>query len=125
MAVIHSYRCRKCRAFVQDSLGYPDDCQCGSNEFEITFEDWRTLSCLEGGTARDSLVDSKGNRKKFNASEDPLVLHELCMEKGHGIRSFSDDQTLHYTEKLLVEGDTPKLRDEILKVRAENLKKSE
>lgn len=125
MPTLHDYSCDKCGKLVEDSFGYPDDCDCGSSAFTITFAYWRTISCLEGGMSADSLVDSKGNRKKFTFDDDPLCAIEAGLSESKGIRALSDDQTMYFMEKRMTDGNSIKLRDEVLKARQSALKSSE
>lgn len=121
---IHDYSCTKCGAIIEDVTSIPVSCQgCEGTSFTVTYRNWRTMHALEGGTARDSLHDSKGAYKKFNATSDPLCQIELGLGEDKGIRSFNADQSVHFMEKMLTDGDSPRLRDEMLRTRNENLKK--
>jgi hypothetical protein len=90
---------------------------------EITFSFWTTINGLDGGTARDSLVDSKGFRKQYNATEDPVCMAEVGGHDSHGIKTFTPEQSEYYRGRLIKDGDSPKLRREILRERAKNVGK--
>jgi hypothetical protein len=100
--------------------GFPVCIQCLSNEkpesrMRITFEFW-TKGIAH---SNDNTVDDKGFRKKFYATEDPVTMAELGFSEGMGIRKFDDDHTTYYRNRLARDGDSPKLRDEILEKRKE------
>lgn len=124
MAIIHDYLCKACGAVFEDVLGTPEPCACGHSELTITFQKWTKLTAMNRGRSWDDLVDGKGFRSAFKASEDPVCAYELgTIRDGAGIRTFSDEQSKHFASKVLRDGDTPQLRKEILAERNKNLGK--
>ncbi len=115
MAVLNDYQCKSCGKVYPDSLGKPEESCCG--EWEITFQNWKGFNFQRDYSSSSDTHTTHGVRRKFKASEDPLVQYELGLIPDHGIKSFSPDQSAHYAEKMMKDGDTPALRREILRER--------
>jgi hypothetical protein len=113
---LHDYVCEKCGKDFLDELSVPRCCEANAS---ITFKNWRSFNMVRDIIA-DALTDAKGYRQNFTALEDPVCRHSLGLETGGGINNFSPDQTREYQEKLQRDGDSPKLRKEILATRKEN-----
>lgn len=124
--IIHDYRCDACGHIERDywSASAPTCIECISagrdpSVMQVTFELWeRGL-----GHTNDELTDAKGFRKAFALTEDPVCLAELGMAPTAGIQKFTPEMVQHYREKLVKEGDSPKLRQEVLDKRQELVKK--
>jgi hypothetical protein len=88
---------------------------------------WTDVAVPNHGQSKNELSDSKGYRRVFNASEDPVCSIELGLVNDHasrGLRTFSPEQSQEYRAKLVRGEDTPALRREILRTRADNEKKA-
>lgn len=123
--IIHDYRCDQCGHIERDywSASAPTCIECISagrdpSVMQVTFELWeRGLTWTD-----DELTDAKGFRKAFCATEDALCLSELGMAPTAGIQKFTPDLVQEYREKLVRDGDSPRLRQEILDKRKELVK---
>ena len=125
----HDYLARCCGDMITDYFSYhhpvPAEelgmCGCGKNEWDVTFQNWTTFNQLRDVKGENDLVDDKGYRRKFKASEDPTLQIEVSGNDRHGIATFSPEQVTYYREKMLRE-DSPALRKEMLRQRVENIK---
>ena len=117
---IRDFRCPQCDHLERDVYGSSNPtCIVCETTMEITFEDWPPISFTD-----DKDTDSKGFRKTFGAAEDPVCLAELGLSEGTGIRKFNDEMTTEYRERLVKDGSTPRLRQEILEKRQEIIAKN-
>lgn len=121
MSPINDYLCQSCGIVMEDCIEKPTACEKCQGPVEVTFQNWRTMHRAESAS---DLTDSHGFRKAFGAAEDPLCKIEMGLENdnGHGIKTFSPGQQRYYVEKICKDGDSPKLRREILRQRAQNEK---
>lgn len=118
MGVLHDYICNKCGSIFIDYI-YPPQC-CGE-ECSITYAYWRKLGV---GSGDEHFKD--GYLNKAWASDDPLCKIELGLQDKIGdsrYRTFSKEQAAYYREKMRRDGDSHKLRKEILDAREENIKR--
>lgn len=120
---LHDYKCRNCGDVLLDQLESPtQECiSCGDVSYEITYSHWKTVGVGEDLSA---LEDRFGRRKAFTAGEDPTCAIELGLasDNGSGVRTFTPEQQSNYLQKIMKDGDSPKLRREILRQRADNNK---
>ena len=127
MPAIHDYRCQNCRALQMEQLEKPTTCECGNPQWEWTCEFWdkdKNPFIRRDFKSSNDLYTDLGFRRKFNVGDDPTALIELGLNPAHdkGISTFNIDQRMEYVGKLMKEGDSPKLRREILQQRVQNLK---
>ncbi len=122
MPAIHDYRCSACGAFVENSMGMPEEKCCENSQYEITFQNWKSFNYQRDYSSSNDTHTTDGIRRKFRASEDPIVQFELGLIPDHGIRSFDENQAAHFREKMMKDGDTPALRREILRERTKTQK---
>jgi hypothetical protein len=81
---------------------------------EITFQEWTDLALND-----DCLTDRSGKRKAFTVADDPLALAEIGLAEDARTRRMPPEMSAEYLHKYAVEGDSPKLRNEILEKAAE------
>jgi hypothetical protein len=120
MPPLHDYKCKSCGSVVVDSLEHPSNQCCSEPSYEITFQNWKNFNRRRDYCSTNDTHTTDGARRRFCATEDPLVQHELGLLPDHGLRTFSDEQSEYYIGKLMRDGDTPTLRKEILKQRVSN-----
>ncbi len=122
MAALNDYKCDYCFFILKDELEKPFSCPVCTREgtFDVTFENWKTFNSGTRDIIRDELVDSKGMRRQFTAGECPTSARELGLLPADGIRSFSNEQQQEYVGRYMRDGDSPKLRQDILKEREKN-----
>jgi len=120
MQPLHDYRCKACGDVEMDSLEVPSRQCCDSTAWEITFQHWKNFNFSRDYSSANDTHTVDGTRRRFSATEDPLVQYELGLLPDQGLRTFNDEQSEYYRGKLMKDGDTPTLRKEILKERVKN-----
>lgn len=99
-------------------------CNCGSQDIEVIFSQWRTVAYVNGGRPVNERVNPLTNTLNFHgAADDPLTRIELGLQDragDSGIRTFSPEQQCYFLEKLITDKDSKKLREEVLQTRKEN-----
>jgi len=110
---LNDYRCT-CGHIEQDCIEHPTTCPCGEPRYSVYFGLWRTVAYHGSST-----TDAQGRRKAFKATEDPLVMANLGLSSdpaSAGVRVTSDDQAKEFRERLARDGDSVKLRSDVLEV---------
>lgn len=133
----HDLLCTKCETMYPDMHVNPEGIKdghtilkcvvCGEEKMKIYFGMWDNMQIFNDGLG-DGRYDKKGRVRAFNAMEDPVAKIELGFHKDihdKGLQTFSQDQVLHFRERLAVEGNTPKLREKILETRNRNIAKEQ
>lgn len=120
MPPLHDYKCKECGTVVTDQLEVPSSGCCDSPAYEITFQNWKNFNFSRDYSSSNDTHTTDGTRRKFCATEDPLVQYELGLLPDQGLRTFSEEQSEHFRGKLMRDGDTPSLRKEILRERVKN-----
>lgn len=115
---------------IQDGVAYYE-CQCGSTLAELRYDLWeeKDLNLFNdglGGFDSYQRTDKKGFIREFGVSDDSLAQIQLGMFKkptDKSLKNFTEDQTMQYRERLLAEGDSGKLRKEIIETYKSNKEK--
>jgi hypothetical protein len=102
---------------------------CGEPRLNLYYGLWKgeEVNLYNDGLG-DTRHDKYGRIRSFGAQDDPLVKAELGMFKrpqDKGLQTFSDDQVLHFRERLAVEGDSQKMRQKILETRQQNISRGQ
>lgn len=120
---IHDYKCCRCNTIERDCTHTPTECYvCKDSRFAIFYGEWGTVKLRNNGHCLDEREDAKGNIQRFEVRDDPLCKKELSDQPDlNGIKSFTNDQSNFFRNKLAKDGDSSNLRREILKQRNENL----
>jgi hypothetical protein len=137
---IHDIRCEFCGHIERDVnvnghviregrlVGRP--CvQCLQPECYTFYGLWDDVPLEDHGRSRSERADHNGFVKTWKAFDDPMCKIELGIHRknhrDHTMQTFNEDQIVAFRSKMLVDGDTPQLRREILDTREHNLKKAE
>lgn len=115
---LHDYVCKSCEAMFPNELIKPV-CECGG-EVEITFRNWKGFNFQRDYCSKNQTHTTTGERRRFDASDDPVCMSEIGLLPDHGMKTFSEEQSQHYAGKMLRDGDSPSLRREILRERKKN-----
>jgi len=107
---------------IQDGLANSECRKCGSTVRETYYglwegEDVNVFNDGLGGMFGYQRADKKGRVREFGVADDTLSKIQLGMftkPTDKGLKNFTDDQTAHYRERLIAEGDSGKLRKEIM-----------
>lgn len=114
MPVLHDYKCTQCVHQEPDSISEIITCPiCGGTMIRY-YGNWRTV---EFDARKDSRTDAKGYIKQFSAMDDPLCMANMGLAEGR-LTEFSKvapDKQKEFQEKLKLDGDSPKLRREVLR----------
>ncbi len=125
---VHDWECLNCKAEMREQLAKPTECGCGKPDWQWHVRYWNKdqnpLCGARDFKTSNDLVDDRGFRRRFRATEDPTVMAELGLGEDKGISTFNIDQKMEYVERMMKDGDTPKLRRQVLDQRIENLKAS-
>jgi hypothetical protein len=90
---------------------------------KIRYDGWDNIQLFNDGMG-NTRHDRTGAIRSIGVQDDPLAKIELGMFKSaqdKSLKTFTDDQVLHFRERLAVEGDSRKLRDKIIETRQRNL----
>jgi hypothetical protein len=96
---------------------------------QIYYGNWQDVQVFNdgmGGMFGYQRADKKGRVREFGVADDTLAKIQLGMytkPTDKGLRNFTDDQTANYRERLATEGDSGKLRKEIIETFESNQKK--
>lgn len=125
----HDFKCPECtdiQCDVRVAIGEVPDCLVCGTPMEIFYGLWdeNTYGLEDHGRSRSEKTDVNGFIKNWGCNDDPLTRVEILggTIKDAGVRSFTADQQATFRGKLLRDGDSPQLRNEVLAVRRENLK---
>ena len=124
----HDYLCAYCGDIQCDvvlPIGQYADCLVCGEKMGPYYGFWEDLLLEDHGRSRNDKVDRNGYIKNWQANDDPLTRIEILggAIKDKGVRSFTDEQQAVFRAKLMRDGDSATLRNEVLAVRRENLKK--
>jgi len=113
MPALHDYICPSCQYRENDRIGKTLCPHCEEN-MQITFDGWKKLEFNQ--YAANDRVDNKGFVRKFSASDDPLCLSQLGIgdSKLQSYNKFTPDESAEFRGRMLTDGDSPKLRRQIL-----------
>lgn len=124
----HDYKCGnyECRNYEFDVIvPYGEEVFCPEccAPMEITYEFWDDVALEDHGRSRNEKADHNGFVKNWSATDDPLARLELLggSLKDKGVITFTPDQQAAFRQRILVEGDSPKLRKDILAQRKANI----
>jgi hypothetical protein len=80
---------------------------------DVTFQNWKKL---EFDARVDERTDARGFVKKFSALDDPLCAAQLGMgtQQLQSYNKMTPEESTEFRQKLIANGDSPKLRREIL-----------
>jgi hypothetical protein len=101
------------------------ECACCNTPLEIYLGFWPDVGLPNHGRDVNERLDKDNFLRKANVSDDPVCAIEAGLRDKHGdeqLRTFSPEQTRYVQEKILTEGDTYKLRQEVLSMREKNIK---
>lgn len=125
----HDYLCPNCadmQCDVELPMGEYATCLVCETQMEVYYGWWEDVMLEDHGRAKGEKLDKDGYIKNWQANDDPLARIEILggSIKDRGVRSFSDEQQAIFRAKIMRDGDSASLRNEVLAVRRENLKKS-
>lgn len=123
---INDYRCVECNEFIRDSWGTPDECpNCkGINCFEIDFRGWQKLALVNDGQSITDRLDRNNAIQNAHCADDPLCMMEMGLHPdGHNVAKLTREESTYFREKWLKDGDSGKLRKELLAARDKAVKK--
>ena len=116
MPVINDYKCYCCGYLDRDRVEKPSTCpNCNTDDgMQVTFQNWTKLEFNQ--YSENDRVDSKGYIRKFSALDDPICAAQLGMgtEQLQSYNRLSSEESTEFRQKLISNGDSPKLRREIL-----------
>jgi|JFJP01.1.fsa_nt_gi hypothetical protein len=121
MAVVHDYICDVCGNILLDQWGAPD-ATCCDKDMRIHFGNFGK-GIFKDDLVRDQTHGADGGIARASVRNDPLALAEIGLGKRgmpNGTTTFTRDQKVEFLGKYLRDGDSPKLRREILSQRAQN-----
>ena len=87
---------------------------------QITYAYWGDVQVMNHGRPTQELTDRHGYRRKFAALDDPLCQIDLGVhqdQSSNGIRAFPEELSREFRDRITRDGDSPKLRDDMLSVR--------
>jgi len=123
--ILHDYKCKVCGTVHLDCL---EPAICCEERTEITFEAWTKVSFANGGRPVNERVNpNTGDLQFHGAVDDPLTKIEMGLRNNvgdAGIRTTTPDQRRYLVEKLASDGDSKKLREEVLTLRNQNKQKA-
>ena len=112
---LHDYRCTECGTIYDDRREVPE---CCSRKCEIFYGYWEDLLVGDNGNNIGEKTYKNGTLRHFGALDDPLTTAELrAKHKDRGNCKLSEDAREYFRGKLKTDGDSPKLREEILEAR--------
>jgi hypothetical protein len=113
MPAIHDFICPKCAHRENDLIGPATCAHCGEN-MQITFDGWCKLEFNQYSS--NDRLDSKGYVRKFSAADDPICMAQLGMgdAKLQSYNQMTPEESTEFRQKMIANGDSPKLRREIL-----------
>ena len=114
MPAINDYRCTGCNNILENLIENPLTCPCCGATMVVYYGNWRTV---EFDARKDERTDAKGCIKAFSCKDDPLVLANMGLAEGR-LTEFAKvpvEKQKEFQEKMLIEGDSPKLRREVLR----------
>jgi hypothetical protein len=128
--VRHDLKCTNCNMVERDVYvdrnsivngGVDDLCpHCNTHGRSIYFGNWEDIQVFNdgmGGMFGYQRTDKKGRVREFGVMDDTLSKIQLGMytrPTDKGLKNFTDDQTAAFREKLASQGDSGKLRKEII-----------
>ena len=117
---INDYRCADCGFEEYDLIADPKNCAMCDGLMYVNFSYWKGL---EIDPRHDERLDSKGFVKKFGLLDDPLASAQLGMgdPKLQSYNRLSEEEQKVYKERLILDGDSPKLRKDVLKAYNKNI----
>lgn len=86
---------------------------------------WTEIGIPNNGRDVNDRLDKDNFLRKANVADDALCRIEVGLQDKHGdkqLRTFTPEQQREFQERILVEGDTHKLRAAVLETREKNLK---
>jgi len=120
VTILADFICDSCGKIELDVWGEPDGLCCGEKPRRHYGNHFRNIP--KDNIDLSATHDAEGHILRAQVRSDPLCKHELGLIKGaqNGVSTFSNDQRREYVGRLLKDGDSPKLRQEILATRARN-----
>ncbi len=125
----HDYYCESCTNLEADVVlpyNAPLICDVCESTMRITYELWTgdTIWLEDHGRSRNEKTDHNNFVKNWSANDDPLARIEITGggTKDKGLVTFSADQQAAFRRRVLVDGDTPALRRDVLATRKENIR---
>lgn len=115
---LHDYVCNPCGTAENDFVFRPNCPVCGQ-AMEITYANWRTF---DFDARKDERTDTNGAVKQFGALDDPLCLAQMGLGSD-SLRSYqrtTPDEAKEFAERLQRDGDSRKLRKDILRTYTRN-----
>ena len=111
---INDFKCVRCAFIEENMLAKPDCCPLCGEKMEVTFEKWDRL---EVDPRKDERTDSKGFVKAFSALDDPICAAQLGLgdSKLQSYCKLDSDEQKEFQGRLTKDGDSPKLRRDILR----------
>jgi len=126
--ILNDYRCSICGFLLVDQDSVPSVCSCGATDFELTFENWRSVAFVNGGRPINERVNCDTGALQFHgAADDPLTRIEMGLQNragDNGIRTTTHEQQHYLQAKYAADGDSKRLREEVLMIRKENQRKA-
>lgn len=133
---IHDLKCRECGDIHRDVIVHYNDMEdgkvawpvcreCEKPAYDVYFGEWGDVGLEDHGRSRNERVDANGYIKNFGVRDCSLSQLELGVIRkptDAGLKTFTPEQSEAFRLRTLVDGDSPKLRREILETREANIK---
>jgi len=127
--ILNDYKCWDCGHIHDDEESKPERCDnCGGTNLAWCLENWRTVAFANKGRPINERVHPDTGEMAFHgAADDPLTAIEIGLQDKPGdssFRTFTFEQQIEFQTKLAKDGDSKKLREEVLATRKANKAKA-
>lgn len=114
MPIINDYCCVQCNWRQENMIENPLTCQVCGSVMRVDFSGWKTV---EFDARKDEKTDAKGAIKAFGLLDDPLASAQLGLGDSslQSFKKIDDNTAQEFKERLLTDGDSPKLRRKVLR----------
>lgn len=133
---IHDLKCSKCGTINLNVIvhyndlddgkaSYPKCANCNGTPLDVWYGEWQDVGLEDHGRSRNERVDANGFIKNFGVADCSLSQLELGVVRkpsDASLKTFSPEQSEAFRLRTLVDGDSPKLRREILETREANIR---
>lgn len=116
--LLHDFKCTHCGVIEKDIIvtrGEKVRCVKCFEFMEVYYGFWSDLALTNHGDLNSSRLDKDGYIRKFGVLDDKYAAAQLGLaEQGRGLKKFSDEEAAEWRTRLAVEGDSDKLRKDVL-----------
>jgi hypothetical protein len=115
---LNDYICKTCDLLEENYIYKPSCPKCGQ-EMEVTFQNWHSL---EFNARKGERTDATGAVQEFGALDDPLCMAQMGLgsEQLKSYQRTTPEQATEFVERLQKDGDSRKLRKDILRAYTKN-----